>query len=163
MADRRISTDTLTDIADAIRSKTGNSALITPQEMAEEIAGISGGLGGVVYFNEFTPTTDYNNSNKATFQLVPNIECVVIVVAAENTPVSSTAYGGYIWAINTVEASDIGDYISKVVRPNRTIGSDLHECSYNKSTGVLTIGGQYGTYFAGIKYRIYQIELPSIT
>lgn len=43
MSDRRISTDTLTDIADAIRSKTGGSALITPQNMATEIASISSG------------------------------------------------------------------------------------------------------------------------
>lgn len=43
MADRRISTDTLTDIADAIRAKTGGSALITPQDMASEIESISSG------------------------------------------------------------------------------------------------------------------------
>ena len=45
MADRRISTDTLTDIADAIRAKTGNSALITPQDMASEIESIETGGG----------------------------------------------------------------------------------------------------------------------
>lgn len=150
-------------------SESGNKTIETAGKYCEADILLEyekrGGLGGVVYFNEFTPTTDYNNSNKATFQLVPNIECVVIVVAAENTPVSSTAYGGYVWVGNTLSMSQnaSGDYISKVVRPNRTIGRDFNECSYNKSTGVLTIGGQYGTYFAGTKYRIYQIEIPTIT
>lgn len=36
---------TLTDIADAIREKTGDSALMTPAEMVEAIEGISGGGG----------------------------------------------------------------------------------------------------------------------
>lgn len=52
MADRRISTGTLTDIANAIRSKTGKSALITPQEMASEIESIeTGGSGNATFVN----------------------------------------------------------------------------------------------------------------
>ena len=49
MADYLIHDSTLEDIADAIRSKTGGSALINPENMAEEIASISGG-GGYVPF-----------------------------------------------------------------------------------------------------------------
>lgn len=40
MADRRISTGTLTDIADAIRAKTGSSAAYTPAQMAAAIGTI---------------------------------------------------------------------------------------------------------------------------
>jgi hypothetical protein len=43
MADRLIQTGTLTDIADAIRAKTGKSATMTPLEMPTEIASIIGG------------------------------------------------------------------------------------------------------------------------
>jgi hypothetical protein len=163
---------TLTYKGDTIAelSESGSKTLETAGKYCEadillEYAKSGGGLGGVVYFNEFTPTTDYNNSNKATFQLIPTIQCIVIVVATENTPVSSTAYGGYVWVGNTLSMvqNAPGDFISKIVRPNRTIGKDFNECSYNRTTGVLTIGGQYGTYFAGTKYRIYQIEIPTIT
>lgn len=38
-------TDTFSDIADAIRAKTGSSATMTPAEMPTEIASISGGGG----------------------------------------------------------------------------------------------------------------------
>lgn len=41
-----IQEDTLTDIADAIRAKTGKSDEMTPLEMPDEIASISGGGGG---------------------------------------------------------------------------------------------------------------------
>lgn len=46
MADRLIQTGTLSDIADAIRAKTGKSAIMTPLEMPEEIASIETGGGG---------------------------------------------------------------------------------------------------------------------
>ncbi len=44
---------TLSDIGNAIRSKTGKSDMITPENMPAEIEEISGGgeIGGNVYFN----------------------------------------------------------------------------------------------------------------
>ena len=44
MADYLIHDSTLEDIADAIRSKTGGSSLIDPEDMPTEIASISGGI-----------------------------------------------------------------------------------------------------------------------
>lgn len=41
MSEYRIQSETLTDIADAIREKTGGSSLIAPEDMASEIASIS--------------------------------------------------------------------------------------------------------------------------
>ena len=41
----KIDSETLTDIADAIRAKTGESGSMTPLEMPDEIASISGGGG----------------------------------------------------------------------------------------------------------------------
>lgn len=45
MAVRKINESTLTDIADAIRAKTGGSALINPEDMPTEIASIETGGG----------------------------------------------------------------------------------------------------------------------
>ena len=59
-----IDSETLTDIADAIRAKTGDSASMTPLEMPDEIASISGGGGG--YFElleEITVTEDVRAVN----------------------------------------------------------------------------------------------------
>lgn len=47
MSEYRIHSETLEGIADAIREKTGDSALIAPEDMATEIASISGG-GGIL-------------------------------------------------------------------------------------------------------------------
>ena len=61
MSKYSIEGQTLTDIADAIRSKTGDTAALTAAAMAEAIAGISGGGGGdgLEYeAGEWTPTTD---------------------------------------------------------------------------------------------------------
>ena len=48
MSDYLIHDSTLEDIADAIRSKTGGSALINPENMAEEIDGLAAVTDGIV-------------------------------------------------------------------------------------------------------------------
>lgn len=57
-----IQDSTLTDIADAIREKTGDSALMTPAEMVEAIAGIETGGGGATSFT-FNPARTVSNNN----------------------------------------------------------------------------------------------------
>lgn len=66
MADYLIHDSTLEDIADAIRAKTGGSALINPEDMADEIDGIQTGGGGAslpsiiskIDGGSFTPSSD---------------------------------------------------------------------------------------------------------
>ena len=65
MSDYLIDGSTLEDIADAIRSKTGGSSLIDPEDMPTEIASISGGGGGSlpsviskIDGGSFTPSSD---------------------------------------------------------------------------------------------------------
>ena len=48
MSDYLIESSTLEDIADAIRSKTGGSALINPEDMADEIDGLATITDGIV-------------------------------------------------------------------------------------------------------------------
>lgn len=52
---------TLADIADAIREKTGDDALMTPAEMVEAIAGISTGGGGTLRTTHYHGTLSYSN------------------------------------------------------------------------------------------------------
>jgi hypothetical protein len=65
MSKYTLDSSTLTNIADAIRTKTGGSSQITPLEMPTEIASISGG-GGVppipVFTKTLIATTDVDNT-----------------------------------------------------------------------------------------------------
>ena len=51
MSNYLIQSQTLTDIADAIRSKTGSSSPISGANMASEISAISTGPDGLIAFN----------------------------------------------------------------------------------------------------------------
>lgn len=68
MSDYLIQSATLDGIADAIRAKTGGSALINPEDMASEIDSISSG-GSSIYnlFNDLTISSGYYN-NVGTIQ-----------------------------------------------------------------------------------------------
>lgn len=59
-------TDKLTNIADAIREKTGGTDALTLDGMAAAIAGISAGGGGGVFYETFTPEADMNSSSLIT-------------------------------------------------------------------------------------------------
>lgn len=54
-------TDKLTAIADAIRVKTGGADLLTLDEMAEAVSGISGGGGIIIQTGSFTPAENLYN------------------------------------------------------------------------------------------------------
>ena len=45
----------------------------------------------------------------------------------------------------------------KVLRPNGTIGTDSTICSYDISSGELSLGGSYGAFLPGNEYEIIQI------
>lgn len=81
MAVRKINESTLMDIADAIRSKTGGSALINPEDMASEIESIktSGGSGGIIHSQStFSPEAVYGRTSNGGFPaLVSFIASVV--------------------------------------------------------------------------------------
>ena len=63
MSEYRIQSETLEDIADAIRGKTGGSALIAPEDMADEIDGLATVTDGIVVkardANGFPTEIDY--------------------------------------------------------------------------------------------------------
>lgn len=68
MSTMLIQSDTLSDIADAIRSKTGGSNTMTPLEMPTEISNIPTGGGGasILQIGSVTPSAYSGYSNSYT-------------------------------------------------------------------------------------------------
>lgn len=81
MAVRKINESTLTSIADAIRAKTGGSALITPEDMASEIGSIpSGGSSERVFtkLGEYTVTEPVSKITISETEQMQGCECLYI-------------------------------------------------------------------------------------
>lgn len=108
-----ITASLLADIADAIRAKTGDTASMTPSEMAEEIANISTGTTPtgtkqISITANGTTTEDVTNYANAEITVnVPGIESGTITgnTATFNIPVSALHSHVYIWA-DTIKSDD---------------------------------------------------------
>lgn len=121
---------------------------------------VSGGVVKLLRHEEITPTTTLTNNNKMTVSLDVADACAILVTIDEYPSAPDPSY--YIalyWSIFAYQNGNGGTTGNAILRPNGTIGTDGYMCSYNKSSGVLTIGGQYGYFFAGTKYHIYQFEI----
>lgn len=147
-------------IADAIRGKNGSSDTYTVSQMAQAIDDIPSGGGGSLpasckFYTRITLTSDATSSNRLSVQLpsVDNYAVVVFCVDATSAPAS-----GYS-ALGQFEAYWISKTSSgTILRSNGTQGTDNNLFSYTPSTGVLLVGGQYGTFHAGKSYDIYLFE-----
>lgn len=109
MADYLIQDSTLTDIADAIRAKTGNSATMTPSEMPTEIGSIQTGGGGGF---ELLASGVYNHAITGTSTTV-------------TIPVSytGTAYAVYVEAERVADTAQTFAWLMYINRSN--IGNEL--------------------------------------
>ena len=101
-------TDKLTAIADAVRAKTGGTELLTLDEIAAAISGISGGVTGLAYdMGEFVLDADINRPNNyAINHNLGDTPGFVLVwtedfseLNAENTATQQCNLG-YIWFNN---------------------------------------------------------------
>lgn len=118
MANRIIQTDTLTDIADAIRAKTGKSAQMTPAEMVTEIGSIRTGT---------TPTGTKQISitqNGTTTEDVSSYASAQITV---NVPQGITPSGTKQITIteNGTKTEDVSNYADAQISVNVPSSSDI--------------------------------------
>lgn len=143
MADRIIQTDTLSDIADAIRLKTGKSGTITPLQMPDEISSISGGGGGSLTrskwyrppdFPDYDSLTDKSifsrNESGGAYQVnafltlstqIPNANIFCIKTSHFSSCTLGTLSNGVFVPLQTISASS--GYF--------TIDLDAYSSSYN--------------------------------
>ena len=122
----------LTDIADAIRAKTGKSTSMEfPGEFVSEIGSISGG-GGAFYSGIFTPT-----ERQASYNFyAPN--CTYIAIIATSTPDTSTGLAfiyacvGYVDRLYASQSTNSGTSIAG--------GNDTGKVKYQNDTFTITFG-----------------------
>lgn len=124
-----------------------------------------GGLPTGLTYMEVTPTVNATSSNKLGVQLPIMTRYSITVIASEIPTPDSTLY----WAISWTRANwdpgtpggSPGNQNNGTVirRPNGEFGADQNMGSYDKVTGILSLGGSYGTFKAGLMYRIYIVNL----
>ena len=160
-----IATDTdLTAVANAIRSKGGTSAsLAFPADFVSAIAAIpSGGDESaplLIDSAEITMASTANNTNRVEIQLTP-IDNGFVAVYIDEFPAPDASLSTALWWMHFV--SSAGNATGNaLLRAAGTIGSDNYMCSFTKTTGLLKLGGQYGSFIAGLKYNILEFEFPT--
>lgn len=134
MADYKISQETMTNIANAVRAKKGTTAKIKGEDIAETIQGITAKdiskKGTMTYYSNGTKTIDIENYNKVNIQ-VPSSSADPDLQAKSVTPLSLPT---------TITADSGYDGLSQV-----TVNKDANLSSGNIKNGV-TIFGVTGNY-----------------
>ena len=107
---------------------------------------------------EVTPTFNATQSNKITVQLPISNSFSIIVLADELPAVDLELYWALFFVKSYYNGGDYAKNYSTILRPNGTLGTDAGMITYNESTGLLSLGGPYGTFKAGLKYHVYFID-----
>lgn len=126
-------TNTFTDIADAIREKTGKSALMTPSNMANEVRSISGGGSDA--------DLAITRSKLGAKNLLPN-----------NLP--SQVIKGVTITVNDTDGSINCNGIATGGEVNVSTGSLIFEGTLPVGTYIFTSGQQENFQGAGLAYKI---------
>lgn len=92
---------TITDIADAIRSKTGKTASMTPIEMPDEIESISGGGGAVPVERKDVNFYDYDGTILHSYSAA---EALSLTALPENPSHSGLTAQGWNWSLADAKA-----------------------------------------------------------
>lgn len=149
MAKYSIEDTTLTNIADAIRTKTGNSDSIMVQDMASEIAGIKGEptlqtktVTPSTSSQTITPDSGYGGLSQVTVNAMPT--------ATQATPSITVSSGGLITAKATQSAGYVASgtkqstkqlttQAAKTITPSTS--SQTAVASGRYTTGAVTVAG----------------------
>jgi len=152
MADYLIHDSTLEDIADAIRSKTGGSSLIAPEEMPTEIASISG--GGLPTPTLVTVTGGTNNDVLTQCRTAVN-NTNILAVNKRYTDSGTSTYLLYLGVYCSINFPDRDRLIDATYRKN-TSGSygNVAFTSTSTSGGLIPSGEQFLVW--GLDYIDYE-------
>lgn len=154
----------LTSVANAIRTKGGTSAqLAFPAGFVSAVEAIPTGGGGharQAFYQKFYPAETYAQTNKLSLELEPSDNCFILVRAVNYPTPDSTQYKALLWGLNRAYFNSTytnSGTIHSILRPNGTIGTDATQCSFNASTGILLLGGEYGHFLPDDEYEVIQV------
>lgn len=169
MSEYIIQEETLTDIADAIRSKTGESNIINTMEMAEKIRSISGGselieltkseydsleAQGLIEEGQVYYIKDYTEGGSGK-DVTPYLDSIEIQANAAQTI-----------SVSNASASSIPTQVTSF-KQNINTNSDVFEFINNskikiKKDGVYLVDGQFSYYISGSTKRFVQFAIRRI-
>lgn len=121
------------------------------------VSGGGGSLPMLLNFQTVIPTENITSQNKLSLQFtaVGSSQYIIFVTAAEfpDAP-DETYYQALSWGRNVNNNTG-----SRILRPNGTIGTDAQMVTYSISTGIVQLGGDWGTFMAGKTYYVYLFEV----
>ena len=114
-----------------------------------------------VEYQAVTFSTTATSANPVTVQLTPlSSYCITVVIDTSPAAPDSSQYIALMWSQIKIPLAAVNQ-VGFVLRPNGTIGTDGAMCSFNTTTGVLTIGGPYGHFMSGTTYHVYEFEVDT--
>ena len=127
--------------------------------MTGSYEGGGGALPRLLDHIEYTFATDATLSNRQTINLTPvTTGMYVLLFTPKETPSAPqsgyTAYNGVQYNLGPVSEKK-----GTLVRTDGTVGTDQNLDAFTPNTGVLEIGGAYGTFRTGQVYDIYLFEM----
>lgn len=157
-----IDTITLTEVTDVITP----SAETDPENYnfsiestwtETEFTSDGSNVGKASQYVEFTPVSDGTAANKLDVQLTPPTSSnYLLFVWIKDRPTQPR--DGYIAMAGSYSNGMCASHMNGILRPNGTIGSDPELFTFNATTGSLKLGGQYGTFYAGLTYCVLLVE-----
>lgn len=126
----------------------------------EGTVNVSGGtLPHLLDHVEYTMVTDATSSSRQEIQLtaVGSSPYVVFLTPKVVPTPPSEGYTAYNWVRVDLKASS-GTF-GTIIRADGTTGTDQNMGNFTPSTGILLIGGQWGTFRTGQVFDIYLFEL----
>lgn len=159
-------TTPLTDAINALTTYANETTGASDTNLSDAVGTLVEGYGGggtppsLIDYERITFTTDATTTNKLQLQLTPVNNYFIIIF---NISTISAPQEGYtaLGSAATYFVSANGGF-GAILRANGTQGTDTL-MSYNSSTGILSIGGQYGYFRAGDTYDVYLFEHGNVS
>lgn len=125
----------------------------------------SGGGGGgsharQAFYQKFYPAETYTMSNRLSLQLEASDNCFILVRATSFPTAPASGYKALLQGTGEAYFDSSNQYsrnFNMILRANGTIGTDDTQIAYNKTTGILFLGGTYGYFFPEDEYEVIQV------
>lgn len=123
-----------------------------------ENGGGGAGVPNLLAQKTITMSDTYTSSNKLQVNLEVSSSCFVLVYIDSMPSPPASGYTA-IWELVGVTSYGNFSMGHNILRANGTLGTDGSMLSYNKTTGVASLGGTYGYFRQGDTYHILQFSI----